>query len=75
MHEGGSRGERTPGKGATMGEMSSRIAQRYFAKRLVRGKLSFIGDVEAPQNLHWRTKGKIWFTGDVLQVISIFGLH
>jgi hypothetical protein len=29
----------------TMGEMSSRIAQRDFAKRLERGKLSFTGDV------------------------------
>ena len=36
-----------------MGEMSSRIAQRDFAKRFERGKLSF--------------------TGDVLQVISICG--
>ncbi len=37
----------------TTGEMSSRIAQRDFAKRFERGKLSF--------------------TGDVLQVISVFG--
>ena len=36
-----------------MGEMSSRIAQRDFAKRFGRGKLSF--------------------TGDVLQVISVVG--
>jgi hypothetical protein len=28
-----------------MGEMPSRIAQRDFAKRLERGKLSFAGDV------------------------------
>jgi hypothetical protein len=35
-----------------MGEKSSRIAQRDFAKRLERGKLTF--------------------TGDVLQVISVF---
>jgi hypothetical protein len=36
-----------------MGEIASRIAQRDFAKRFERGKLSF--------------------TGDVLQVISICG--
>ena len=36
-----------------MGEMTSRIAQRDFAKRFERGKLSF--------------------TGDGLQVISVFG--
>jgi hypothetical protein len=40
-------------KKPTMGEMSSRIAQRDFAKRFERGKLSF--------------------TGDVLQVISVVG--
>ena len=55
---GGSRGEGTPGKGATMGEMSSRIAQRYFAKRLGRGKLSFIGAVEAPQDCIGEQKAK-----------------
>jgi hypothetical protein len=43
------RREKTP----TVEEMSSRIAQRDFAKRFERGKLSF--------------------TGDVLQVISVFG--
>jgi hypothetical protein len=37
----------------TMGEISSRIARRDFAKRFERGKLSF--------------------TGDVLQVISVVG--
>jgi hypothetical protein len=47
-------GEKTPRGGApTMGEMTSRIAQRDFAKRFERGKLSF--------------------TGDGLQVISVFG--
>jgi hypothetical protein len=40
-------------KAPTMGEMSSHIAQRDFAKRFERGKLNF--------------------TGDVLQVISVFG--
>jgi hypothetical protein len=40
-------------KAPTMGEMSSRVDQRDFAKRFERGKLSF--------------------TGDVLQVISVFG--
>ena len=53
MHVGfhGERGRRE--KAPTMGEMSSRIAQRDFAKRFGRGKLSF--------------------TGDVLQVISVVG--
>ena len=37
--------ERTPGEAPTMGEMSSRIAQRDFAKRFERGKLTFTGDV------------------------------
>jgi hypothetical protein len=41
------------GRSATIGEISSRIAQRDFAKRFERGKLGF--------------------TGDVLQVISVFG--
>jgi hypothetical protein len=44
--EVGSHGERTPGESApTMGEISSRIAQRDFAKRFERGKLTFTGDV------------------------------
>jgi hypothetical protein len=51
MHEGST--ERTPGEAPTMGEMSSDIAQRDFAKRFERGKLGF--------------------TGDVLQVISVVG--
>jgi hypothetical protein len=47
---------RTLGEGGTtMGEMPSRIAQRDFAKRFERGKLTF--------------------TGDVLQVISVSGRH
>src|ERR1019366_1407540 len=40
-------------KASTVGEMSSRIAQRDFGKRFERGKLTF--------------------TGDVLQVISVSG--
>jgi hypothetical protein len=44
MHEG-FHGDRTPGEGPDDGRNSSRIAQRDFAKRFERGKLSFTGDV------------------------------
>jgi hypothetical protein len=49
----GFQGERTPGEGADDGRSIICIAQRDFAKRFERGKLTF--------------------TGDVLQVISVFG--
>jgi hypothetical protein len=48
-------------------------AQRHLAERFERGKLSFIGTAEerTPPRLGERRNNG--FTGDVLQVISVFG--
>jgi hypothetical protein len=51
------------------------MAWRDFAKRFERGKLSFTGNGSRTShpNRRCEQKAKYGFTGDVLQVISVFG--